>query len=200
MRRARPGTLVVGVDPGNNRSGVSMWRDGSPVFSVTHEPWALCAPSGPLRAHLEYATETGPCPDDVRIFVEVPQNGTHKSRGGVHWAAGMVVARLQDTLQVRREKVHKVTPTRWRSPLVGPAARVSQTVIGRGRRGSVPKAEVLALADDVAGGWGLSFDSEDEAEAVLIGLYGCLELGVTVQGWSRVYEGRYGAPWEGVVR
>ena len=105
--------LVVGIDPGNDAAGISFWVDGEYVSSRALRPWA------------DDAGEYIPAPLFMRgaaakwrIYVEVPQNGTHASRGGVHWAGGMLVAQLLDVIpELLRRHVKKITPNTWRKGL-----------------------------------------------------------------------------------
>lgn len=96
----------------------------------------------------------------VKVFVEVPQNGTHSSRGGVHFAAGMLVGDLANELDIRRSDVTKVMPREWRA-LVLEDPRAS-------KEDCVKRAKL----------YGGPYKSEDEAESVLIGAHGCIELGL----------------------
>lgn len=95
-------------------------------------------------------------PSSLDVFVEVPQNGTHKSRGGVHWAAGMIVAKLlSDKWAIKRSRVHKVTPREWRGLLFGDEKTSKEKCVEWGRQ----------YADCA---------SDDEAEAICIGEYGVM--------------------------
>lgn len=133
---------LLGIDPGNSVTGLSAFQDGVLEDSAWFDPWYMGLPG------LAYS------PTD-RIYVEVPQNGTHASRGGVHFAAGMVVGRLC----VRRRNVIRVTPSEWRKCL------------GLATRGKDKDYYVAACHDLVPGTDAVT--DHNEAEAILIGLYGC---------------------------
>lgn len=160
--------VVVGIDPGNESAGVCLWAptlplpEGGhayePVVSWTMSPWqaTFVAPTWMQEPSI-----------DLRhvAYVEVPQNGTHKSRGGVHWAAGMIVGRLLPAMGLRRGDVTKVTPSRWRRAVFR-------------KTPDDYKAEAVALCRLL----GLEPRSVDEAEAVCIGLAGVLLSGGQVSG------------------
>lgn len=142
---------VIGIDPGNDRAGISFWEDGRLLSSATvfaWNPWEVQS-AVPLR-WLETSART-------ILYVEVPQNGTHASRGGVHWAAGMLVAPLVDLLGVPRSRVVKVTPSVWRRGLGLPTR-------GQDKQRWIDAARAVPGAGQIA--------SHDEAEAVLIGRFG----------------------------
>lgn len=153
-------TVVWGVDPGNESAGVSMWVDGGLRWHSTvniWDPWGENQNQPPMLRGVRH-----------RMFVEVPQNGTHQSRGGVHWAGGMVAMWVGGTIaagdRLLRSHVRKVTPDTWRKPL-----------------GIDPKADTKEQAMQMVELMGLEVESHDEAEAILIGMYGCLELGLDVE-------------------
>lgn len=139
--------IIIGVDPGNQLSGVSVWSSSRLVRSLSYNPW---------KNHAFY-----PLPmDTAKVYVEVPQNGTHKSRGGVHWAAGMVVRNMMGPFNIRRLNVKKIYPRTWRAYLDLPLTGPKQVYIDAARE----------YAPDV--------EDDNEAEAILIGLYGAKKEGL----------------------
>ena len=140
--------LVVGIDPGNERSGVSFWVDGELRWSMGYSPWD--------KKSRVPALPYGP----VQVYVEVPLIGAKKTMAGISFAAGMVVADLSSFLSFSRKDVHKVQPRDWRKalglPLKGPKD---------------PYIEAALEWDPDVG------DDHDRAEAVLIGRYGCVMEG-----------------------
>lgn len=150
-----PRKILISIDPGNTSAGVAYFVDGTYAASQTVNPWdgPLTAPECLLEV-LAHAEGT-----KIAVFVEVPQNGTHDSRGGVHWAAGMVVASLP--VRIKRHWVTKVKPLQWRR--------------GSGLPVDLSKERSVELAESLSG---RKVDSHDEAEAILIGAYGCTELGL----------------------
>jgi hypothetical protein len=140
---------VVGIDPGNDSAGIAFLYDGAYSASETRNPWSGGALWMPPRSWL-----AGP-EARAKVFVEVPQNGTHKSRGGVHFAAGLIVG--QSALEIRRQDVIKVTPREWRTGL-----GLEDRGMGKGYFVAQAQAHFPSAV----------FDSDDEAEACLIALYG----------------------------
>lgn len=145
--------MIYGVDPSNASAGVARWAE-SPAGWRCAESETLCPWSEEVSVAV--AARGG----KSTAYVEVPQNGTHKSRGGVHWAGGMLIGSLRRVVPLPRRNVKKVTPSRWRR------------LVFRNR----PDDWKLG-ALDVCAAMGLEVDSEDEAEAVLIGLAGVIMQG-----------------------
>lgn len=141
---------IVAIDPGNDATGIALYEDGVLLFSEVLCPW------------------TEPPADEVgddridRLYVEVPQSGTHDSRGGVHFAAGMVVGLLASYGAVTRSRVTKVTPNQWRRGL-------DLLTKGVGKPYYVLEARKVPGAERV--------EDHNEAEAILIGKYACLMEG-----------------------
>lgn len=138
---------IVGIDPGNALSGISYWEDGYLIGSEVLNPWVdAVRPPDSFLMRTIHAT-----------FVEVSAHGTHRTREGIQWAGGMVVAHLMGSgLGIVRDRVVKVKPKVWRH--------------GLGLTTGEPKeyyvSEARAYAPEV--------EDDNEAEAILIGCYGCL--------------------------
>ena len=161
-------TLVIGIDPGNKLAGISFWRcdtDGeSLIHSETVEIWR----SATTLTNKTHSLLLGA--DRVRVFVEVPQNGTHKSREGVAWAGGMIVGTLlAEGVPFLRAHVSKTEPREWR------------VVLDEFDEPELEAGDDKELACNIASRLGYQYSSVDEAEAIMIGLYGC-----------RVQQGVYG--------
>ena len=141
--------MVWGIDPGNDRAGLAAFVDGSLAWHATVCPWDM----GPAPALPE--------PRRLRVYVEVPQNGTHKSRGGVHFAAGMLVdwlLRSGAAPGLKRRWVRKVEPRKWWAT-----------------HGIDPKSEVSTKDQALKKvSWLAEVESDDEADAILIGIHGCV--------------------------
>ena len=157
---------VVGIDPGNVSAGVSFWEDGTLVGHGTVCPWH----KGGLD-DIIFSIPTLWCvrTENIRVCAEVPQNGTHDSRGGVQRALGMLLGQLGTALPFRRRDLVRVRPREWREGELGDA--------------KATKAECVARAARYGG----PYASEDEAEAVCIGAHGCRTLGM-----EPVAEGKWG--------
>lgn len=138
--------LDVGIDPGNESAGVAVFVDGQYAFSSTVHPrrWPTNFPVW------DY--------DKIRLWVEVPQNGTHQSRGGVHWAAGMMEAHLSWTWKpIKKKDVRKVFPRQWRAAFPPP------------RQGESYKEYAIRYVYQT---YEEECDTHDRAEAVMIAKYG----------------------------
>lgn len=166
--RDRYTEVYVGVDPANKSAGVAMLADRGdgylPTITMAFNPWDRGIFPGPWEADfwgLSSVTETSVARVPARVFVEVPQNGTHKSRGGVHWAAGMIVGRLLPSLGFGRRNVRKLTPNEWR-----------RTFFGRVPADS--KASCVAFFRELVGE---DPGCDDEAEALAIAVAGVLKDG-----------------------
>ena len=156
--------IVVGIDPGNKSSGVSVWEDGELEYSHTVDPW-----------NFGWETSMPRFDGDVRVYVEVPQNGTHKSRGGVHFAAGLILSSLGSRIRILRRHVTKVIPATWRK--------------GVGRDITLTKEEAVTYALRFRG----EITSHDEAEAILIGMYGTIQEGYSPSSMKQCdYDGGWG--------
>ena len=160
--------MVIGIDPGNKLAGISFWRCHQEqvelVHSETVKVWAR--PTLMLGETFRLLRDA----DRVRVFVEVPQNGTHKSRGGVQWAAGMIVGTLlAEGVPFLRAHVSKTEPREWR------------VVLDEFDEPELEAGDDKELACNIASRLGYQYSSVDEAEAIMIGLYGC-----------RVQQGVYG--------
>ena len=142
--------LIIGIDPSNTATGIAFWRDGECIASGVLNPWKNVPP---------WVDHEGP----VNVYVEVPQNGTHKSRGGVHWAAGMVMGHLAERFFIPRSRVRKITPSTWREKVLGDAKATKQDAV-KAAETYLPPARRKGL-------------THDEAEAILIGAYGVLDRG-----------------------
>lgn len=136
---------ILAIDPGNDRTGYAIFFNGSLVEHGWFDPWQDSR-EGTYRHKYD------------RVYIEVPQNGTHASRGGVHFAAGMALRSLCPYQgNPRRSDVRRVTPTEWRKGL------------GLATRG-VDKQYYVNAANDRLGR-APSIVDHNEAEACLIGLY-----------------------------
>lgn len=83
------------------------------LFSATLHPWEAHA----LLDIVERISMMAPI---ERVVIEVPQNGTHDSRGGVHFAAGMAVGALVSKFErIKRRMLLKVKPSEWRRAIFG---------------------------------------------------------------------------------
>lgn len=133
---------IVAIDPGNDRTGFAVYEDGALVESDWFCPWDCPSPEH----------------DADRVYLEIPQNGTHASRGGVREAGGMAIANLN----VRRPDVRRVTPNKWRAGL-------GLLTKGAGKPYYVLEARKVPGAEEV--------EDHNEAEAILIGKYACLMEG-----------------------
>lgn len=142
---------ILGIDPGNESSGVALLRpDGTLVVSATVDPWAPAWEAPFLEPILSWA----PWPGPFEVTLEVPQNGTHASRGGVQRAGGLLVGRLISATEgrIRRSSLFPTTPSAWRKAL------------GLPTKGAGKDVYVAAARER----FGVSFRSHDEAEACLI--------------------------------
>ena len=147
--------IIVGVDPSNTRTGVSVWNRGALVFSCSYDPWRDDPED--LEVHL-----VGLKID--KVWIEVPQNGTHKSRGGVQRAGGMAVEKIRGISWFHRTKLRTVPPDAWRKNVLGCLP---------------PEGEAKKSALRWAGGV-KPVTCHDEAEAICIGAHGCLLAGYDV--------------------
>ena len=161
MSRRYP-RYVIGVDPSNKSAGVAVFRHAGAggyvlEFLGSYSPW-----DGLPELSLE---ETG----TTLVYCEVPSNGTHKSRGGVNWAGGMVIAQLLARGNLSRRRVRKIEPRDWRKPMLG---RTSEKEEGALKRAAIAKATEM----------GARPENDDEAEAFLIGAHAVLEEGFWLVG------------------
>ncbi len=145
--------LIIGVDPGNDCSGIAVFLDGAYADSRHGSPWTT---------DLTWALTPQPSAS-LRCYVEVPQNGTHTSRGGVHWAAGMVVSQILETRELARKDLRKVKPSIWRKGLGFSVCLSKKRAVEEARRYHP------AVVD------------HNEAEAILIAAYGVLDSGGELQ-------------------
>lgn len=102
------------------------------------------------------------------VWYECPQNGTHKSRGGVQFGAGLLTGMLQSFWAlhggIRRGKAHGVFP--------GPHKRAGSWrgyVLGDRKP---PEDWKKWAIREVRERFGVVPRSDDEAEAILIAWYG----------------------------
>lgn len=146
---------VVGIDPGNDSAGISWWYEGRCVHHATVKVWSTDLDE---TFHIPWMPDA----ETVIMYVEVPPQtnalGTPKSRAGVNFAAGMMVQLVRECFPVRRGAVHKIVPREWR-----------MGVLGRNPKAAVAKEIARSMATEYAP---MPIVSDDEAEAVLIGLYG----------------------------
>ena len=147
---------VWAIDPGSNSAGVAIYVGSDMVTSWTHRLEKQSKRAG-------------------TAVIEVPQNGTHRSRGGVMFAAG----RLYQSLCQKYGSfpyVQFVTPSEWRVLVYG-----EEPPEGKAKEFALRKAKELGV--DVA--------SHDEAEAVLIGsVVGLLDRGTKYAKNTRRKRGR----------
>lgn len=145
--------VVWGFDPGNASSGVAAFFRNELVWHSTIEPhramwWGF---------DFEY-------PENARhvVYCEVPQNGTHTSRGGVNWAGGMLLSTLSHNLglNVSRRNIRKVKPSQWRKWSGLPTKHVDEDGL-----------KTLAI-EAVKERFDAEVESDDEAEAILIAAIG----------------------------
>lgn len=143
------------IDPGQNRTGIAIFANKDLFNSFWVDPWM-----GNLTSHLSgygiYAAKKG-SPASFRAVVEVPQHGTHQSRGGVHFGAGMVVADLVTLYGLKRNQVKRVKPSQWRKAIFGKAEGTSDEWKERAVRKAIEMYEDYGLTD------------HNEAEAILLG-------------------------------
>lgn len=164
MSRKAP-AVVWGIDPGNDSSGVSMWVDGECRWHATVKPWELYFQMQPELHHAEWQRRH-------LVFVEESRQGTYKTRQGISFAAGMLVSWIGLMVTeaggtLLRRNVKTVAPHEWRSALqIVPDDREDA------KSTAVERVEQMGL---------FSIVSHDEAEAILIGKYGCMELGIGLE-------------------
>lgn len=129
IMKAAKEIIITGIDPAGKSAGVAHRFPGeSRLESYT------------VRDVLE------PKNDNV-CWIEVPQNGTHESRAGVMFAAGVLYA-----LNAYGSRIQFVTPSVWREAIYGD------------RDPEDPKQ----LAFDFCEKMGHVVESHDEAESVAI--------------------------------
>lgn len=144
---------VIGVDPGNASMGVSLWTaDGQFLGSQTWNPWLVGAPE-------LYLGVAGSKPR-IHVWVETPSYGTPVTREGIAFAGGMAVNQIVQRFGVKRRNVHKVKPGKWRR---GVGMRTQGKSREQLKAMALRRVELLGIGP---------VGSDDEAEAVLIGLYG----------------------------
>lgn len=139
---------ILGIDPSNKRVG-----------------WAVIGETGLLEDYGSFCpwkAQEYPEPiDALTVYVEIPQHGTHSTRGGIHWSGGMAVSILGpfDYSQVK-----KVLPNTWRSKVFGSrfSPRINRETW---KRWGPMKCKEL---------FGIDPANDDEAEAVLLAYYGHL--------------------------
>lgn len=115
--RLREAPAVLGIDPGNDSTGwvlISPAEDGNGLVA-----WTV---GSPWRTRLSEKLIIGEYANAI-TYVEVPQNGTYASRGGVHWAAGMAVVLAG---AVVRKNIRKIKPGDW-WPLAGITSKSDDT-------------------------------------------------------------------------
>ena len=150
-----------GFDPGNKMSGVSLFLDEELLWSASVQPHKdMVWDCDELFSDRMYNTKQV-------VYCEVPQNGTHTSRGGVHWAGGMLLSSLNHKLTkpVPRGNVRKVTPSRWRGWAGLPV------------RGTDEETMKEISMERVRTQFGITPATDDEAEAILIGYWGSVREG-----------------------
>jgi hypothetical protein len=153
--------VVWGFDPGNASSGVSM-------FVGEELRWhATIAPHDVESAYWSFELDPAKNYRHV-VYCEVPANGTHASRGGVHFAGGMLLAMLNHQLgeTVPRGNIRKVKPSAWRGWASFPKKPTDE----------VPDLKEHAIRT-VREKFGAEVESDDEAEAILIGWIGAVREG-----------------------
>ena len=140
--------MVIAIDPGNESAGVAFIKgipgDNLAVGSLTHAPWDWESIPMPMMEGSR-----------VQVFVEQPQHGAHKSRGGVERSGGMVLRALP---KFPREKLTLVTPSQWRDPI-----KLFHPEYDETKEGAIKLVRKI---------WEREVQSHDEAEAMLIALYG----------------------------
>lgn len=163
---AKPLRPCIGIDPGQDAAGLSLVAPCGRVAASTHAGcWPKRNEPDPLGAAVARVFEQWDPSWTSRpiVCVEVPQNGTHASRGGVRLAEGMILSRLHTALLhcggLRRADVVRVEPREWRAtdgPRPGDREAWKSWAL-RQANVYVPSRELFVA---------------DEAEAVLIGLFG----------------------------
>ncbi|NIV38886.1 MAG: hypothetical protein GWN58_58560 [Anaerolineae bacterium] len=164
-------TFVIGVDPGQSSAGISVFSsDGSLVEHATVKVWCTdsCADAvrrlnqAIIRVFPDHRWPMVPRRYSAVVYCEIPQNGTHASRGGVHWAGGMLLMLLRLSFDIRRRDVRLVKPDLWRRHY------------GKLRKGTSWKAWSKRTASRL---FAAEAESDDEAEAILIGAFGAEQEG-----------------------
>lgn len=143
---------VIGIDPGQTMGGMALFVDGELLRSCTVRPWS--------GAHLAECVDYLTAPvhrKRVKVFYEVPQNGTHSSRGGVQFGAGMYVQALRNRLSIARSAKTGIYPRTWR------AYHVARKKPADWKRWAIRTCKRKYQAKPA---------SDDEAEAILIAAYG----------------------------
>lgn len=157
---ARGPRTIVGIDASNERSGWAVWYCPAPPAR-----WRLASSGAASIWSGETAQESLEWfLDEIRgplaCALEVPQNGTHASRGGVTFAGGVMVAPLI-AAGLERKNLRKVQPRQWRKRVFG----------------TLRPRDWKAAAVGLCGLMGCPAESHDEAEAILIGLSEVLRRG-----------------------
>ena len=180
--------IIIGIDPSNECTGVSIWEGGRLLSSTHYNPWR-----DRLLDFLDFPTHWRGLVKN-RMYVEVPQHGTHTSRGGVHWAGGMVTAELLGlctdyegvftALQVGPPSkpgkyTKKITPDTWRRGWLHSVFSAPSTFLAGVVKGWT-KDDALMYARR----YKPEVESHDEAEAILIGAYGCIDRGIEINRGS----------------
>lgn len=146
-------TTVIGIDPGES-AGIS-WctRDGGLVYHQTYLPWSQERRRPPSYHDLNM--------DDCRahVFCETPSFGPLTTKNGISFVGGMIVEALRGVgWNITQRRTHKIPPSKWRK------------VLGRG---SIPKEVWVDLGGILAQHFTKKYvESDDEAEANCIGIYG----------------------------
>lgn len=145
-------SCVVGIDPAQSQAGIAVVKDGRVMSSASFCPW------GPEAGEL---LDVVMAEADVPLFIcEIPQNGTHRSRGGVMFGAGLIFGLLLEQWDIRRRDIEYVTPAVWRKAVLGRSNADKGAAVRRAKR----------LLD------GRSPADHNEAEAICIAVYGCQSM------------------------
>lgn len=137
--------IVVGSDPSLTNLGVC-FLDRTDILSAYSVP-ALELPT------------FDPVDEDMRIWIETPQNGQHSSRRGVAIATGVLLHALGVTPKQYKKYVHFVEPDEWRRHIFGKPIRDGRA-----------KEHAMRLCAET---WpDLDIPDHDAAEALLIACFG----------------------------
>src|SRR5262249_34902599 len=130
--------MLCAIDPGNDSAGIA-WHD------------YRFPPSDSIYKHMTIEKLAPPVGPRIAVdvcIIEVPQNGTHVSRGGVMFAAGVLYGRWVEP----GTRILFVRPDEWRRALFG----------------TVKDEDWKKKVMDFVMRSGYSISSHDEADAIAI--------------------------------
>lgn len=167
--------IIIAIDPGQAAGGVAVHTEASLVTSIqVNDPWSyLESEHGPVSKLDAMAIHVSKCIQElgggvVRVVYERPANGTHLQREGVTFGAGMYIQALKGVIPIHRGHVSRVTPNQWRAkvlPVVGWTGKHKPRTREDWKKWAIQTAKKTYEHPN---------PGEDEAEAILIGLYGVL--------------------------